>query len=687
MHHRPDALEGDARRWWWAVGGGGLALSLAYALVPERYTALRELGIYAAVTTGSWIAVLVGVRLYRPAAPYAWTLIGLGLLAWSIGDVIFSAYDVASREVPYPSSADFFYLVGYLLMAAGLAVAAHARRATREWKIALDAVAVTLAAILLEWVYIVRPVIDGNETGLSKLISVLYPTADLLLTLFAALLFLGTAWRTRSMQLLVTGLAVTLIADIAYYAPSSPGLGVGDVVYLLALTCIALAALHPSMSALTDPTQDTAELDSRKKLALLGVVLAVPLAVLVVQDVRGAPLFLPAVIAIFTALVIVVVLRFDRMLTDARRAAETAGTLSRFSAGLLAGTDDDELVASADRAVDELVVHGEARVVALPEHDDAEHVLVKPVKVESKPVATIVADTDPREAATVEETLASVASQLSLALERLRGLERERQLVASLSKQNEQLSELDRMKNRFVSSTSHELRTPLTSMVGYLELLLGGEAGELTEDQRHFLEIVSRNCDRLNRLVDDVLFVGRADSERLTLDPSDVDVAELVQSQVTSQEAAARLKHIDLRCEAKEGLPTITADATRLAQVLDNLLNNALKFTPEGGTVTATVTGDAEDISIAVSDSGVGIPADELPRIFERFFRASTSATISGTGLGLPIVKTIAEAHGGTVSAVSGVGTGTTFTVELPVHPAAAALIARATMEKEAQTT
>jgi signal transduction histidine kinase len=126
------------------------------------------------------------------------------------------------------------------------------------------------------------------------------------------------------------------------------------------------------------------------------------------------------------------------------------------------------------------------------------------------------------------------------------------------------------------------LRTPLTSMVGYLELLLGGEAGELNEDQRHFLEIVSRNCDRLNRLVDDVLFVGRADSDRLVLEPSGVDVAELARSQVESQQAVAQAKGLDLRFDAPDGLPEITGDATRLTQMLDNLLTNAIKFTPEG---------------------------------------------------------------------------------------------------------
>jgi signal transduction histidine kinase len=309
------------------------------------------------------------------------------------------------------------------------------------------------------------------------------------------------------------------------------------------------------------------------------------------------------------------------------------------------------------------------------------------VRVEGVPVAQVIADVGPRELVTVDEALSSVASQLALALERMRGLTRERELVESLRAQNEELAELDQMKNRFVSSASHELRTPLTSMVGYLELLLAGEAGELNDQQQHFLEIVSHNCDRLNRLVDDVLFVGRADSDRLTLEATQVDVVELVRGEIASQEAAARLRGIELRCDVRDDFPAITGDATRLTQVLDNLLTNAIKFTPAGGTVSATLTGDEEQVRIAVADTGVGIPADEVPRVFDRFFRASTSAVASGTGLGLAIVQMIAKAHGGSVSVTSDVGVGTTFTVELPVHPAAATPIMRATEQKEAAPT
>ncbi len=685
MHGRADALEPDDRRWWWTVAGGGLGLSLAYALVPERYVVLREFGFYNVVTVGAWIAVVIGVRRYRPTAAHAWSLIAGALLAWSIGDIAWSTYDAVGREVPYPSVADGFYVVGYPLFAAGLAVAVQARRVEPEWRIALDALALTAAALLLEWVYVIRPVIDGDESWASKVFSLLYPTGDLILTGFAALLFLGSSWRSTSMQLLLAGLVATLGADIAYYATSSGhGERVVDTVYLVSLTSFALAALHPSMRSLTDPGEETAELDNRKRLAMLGCVLATPAAVVAIQELRGKSLYLPAALSAAFALIVIVLLRFDRMLADTRRTAAAAVALSGFSARLLAATDDTQAVAAADYVVD-VVVHGEARVVEPPEPDVSTHALVAPVTVEGVPVAEIVADAGPREIALVQQAIDTVASQLSLALERMRSRDRAQGLIESLREQNEQLAELDRIKDRFVSSTSHELRTPLTSMVGYLELLLDGEAGELNDDQRHFLEIVSRNTDRLNRLVDDVLFVGRADAGRLTLEPSEVDVAELARTEVTSQEAAAKLKGLDLRCETQDDLPAITGDATRLSQLLANVLSNAIKYTPAGGSVTTTVEGDEERLLIAVGDTGVGIPADELPTIFDRFTRASTAGSVSGTGLGLPIVKTIAEAHGGTVSIDSEVGRGTTLTVELPIHAGINTLIRQAANETKAK--
>jgi signal transduction histidine kinase/CHASE3 domain sensor protein len=227
--------------------------------------------------------------------------------------------------------------------------------------------------------------------------------------------------------------------------------------------------------------------------------------------------------------------------------------------------------------------------------------------------------------------------------------------------------ELDRLKDEFVATVSHELRTPLTSMMGFLEMVREGEAGELTDEQQRFLAIVYRSSERLQRLVGDLLFVARLDANGLQLQFADVDVAEVVGDAVESAAALARSRTIELRSELAD-VPMVMGDRERLSQLVGNLVSNALKFTPEGGTVTARAFTDGDNAVIEVTDTGIGIPEAEQSRLFQRFFRSSTATdqAIPGTGLGLAISRAIAEAHGGNISVRSQPGVGTSFRVELP---------------------
>jgi signal transduction histidine kinase len=228
--------------------------------------------------------------------------------------------------------------------------------------------------------------------------------------------------------------------------------------------------------------------------------------------------------------------------------------------------------------------------------------------------------------------------------------------------------ELDRLKDEFVATVSHELRTPLTSMMGFLEVLREGEAGALTADQERFLSIVYRSSERLQRLVGDLLFVARLDASGLQLHFDHVQVDTVVGEAVESLAALARAREIELRADL-DTVPAIRGDRERLAQLVANLLSNALKFTPGGGTVVARTFTDDGSAVLEVEDTGIGIPTSEQERLFQRFFRSSTATAqaIPGTGLGLVITKAIAEAHGGGVSVRSKPGEGTCFRVELPV--------------------
>ena len=230
--------------------------------------------------------------------------------------------------------------------------------------------------------------------------------------------------------------------------------------------------------------------------------------------------------------------------------------------------------------------------------------------------------------------------------------------------------EAERVKDEFIALVSHELRTPLTSIIGYQELLLEGEAGPLSAEQRRFLEVVDRNAKRLLHLVGDLLFVARFEAGKPTIEPKIVELRNLASESVLAARPFAEQKRVELNL-VRADVPACWGDPHRLAQTFDNLISNALKFTPEGGKVDVELSTEGRHAVIEVSDTGVGIPISEQNLLFERFFRASTATkrAIQGAGLGLTIVKAIVEAHGGTISVTSEAGTGTTFRVQLPLRP------------------
>jgi two-component system phosphate regulon sensor histidine kinase PhoR len=231
-----------------------------------------------------------------------------------------------------------------------------------------------------------------------------------------------------------------------------------------------------------------------------------------------------------------------------------------------------------------------------------------------------------------------------------------------------QLRQVEEMRRDFVANVSHELRTPLSIFRGYLETLLDDPhqpPGELLR----ILEIMERHSDRLNALVEDVLSLARLESPGAELDLSEVDLAELLHSIMRDWEKRFEARQLKSHLNFPGNLPLLEADESRLQGVIYNLLDNAVKYSQPGGTVSlrAAVVGDR--VRISVADQGVGIREADLPRIFERFYRAdkARSGELGGTGLGLSIVKHIVQLHGGTVEAESEPGKGTTISVLLPV--------------------
>jgi signal transduction histidine kinase len=233
-----------------------------------------------------------------------------------------------------------------------------------------------------------------------------------------------------------------------------------------------------------------------------------------------------------------------------------------------------------------------------------------------------------------------------------------------------------RATDEFIALASHELRTPLTSVMGFLELLVDEDADPLTPGQRHFLGVIERNGERLQRLVGDLMVVARGDAGRLGLEKGDVDLGEVAAECVAGVAPLAAERGLDLAVR-HEALP-VTGDRARLAQVIDNLLSNALKFTPPGGRIRVRAEIDGDEALVEVADDGPGIGPDDQPRLFERFFRTEAAVVnaVQGTGLGLAIAKMMVEAHGGAIAVESAEGAGATFRVRLPLRAARPAPLA-----------
>ena len=274
----------------------------------------------------------------------------------------------------------------------------------------------------------------------------------------------------------------------------------------------------------------------------------------------------------------------------------------------------------------------------------------------------------------VLEPAASDARVLNAELVRLNdelvSMERDlRRRGNALAGQNERLRELDRLKDEFVSLVSHEFQTPLTSIHGYVGLLLE-DVERLDGKHVEFLRVVDRNVERLLRLVGDLLFVAQLDAGGLALETEPVDVAGVVLECVDAIGPAAAAKSVEVTTRL-EPVPHVPADRRRVSQLVDNLLTNAVKFTPAGGRVDVLVSEADDRVAVEVRDTGIGIAPEEQPHVFDRFFRASGASrkAISGSGLGLAVAKSISDAHGGTLSVASTEGAGATFRAELPQSP------------------
>jgi len=226
---------------------------------------------------------------------------------------------------------------------------------------------------------------------------------------------------------------------------------------------------------------------------------------------------------------------------------------------------------------------------------------------------------------------------------------------------------LERVRQDFIGNISHELKTPLASMKAMVEVLIEGGADDINI-RREFLDSINQEIDRLNRLVSDLLLLSRLESDKELLNPVPTDFIDIITGIVSRFHPRAMKEGLNLNLHIEGDIPKLNIDVNYMDQVISNLIDNAIKYTPSGGKIDVKVEDIGRFVKVSVSDTGIGIPKEDLPRIFERFYRGdkSRNPSLGGVGLGLSIVKHIVEAHGGKVGVESELGKGSTFYFILP---------------------
>lgn len=320
---------------------------------------------------------------------------------------------------------------------------------------------------------------------------------------------------------------------------------------------------------------------------------------------------------------------------------------------------------------------------------DAEHFILTPILTQNNILGFLFVGNRSTASAITEgdeELVSILANQIGQALENARLFdqaygasqvleskveERTRQLALAL----EEVKEISKTKSEFISAVSHELRTPLTSIKGYAALLITGKLGNIPDQVKERLEKINTHSDNLVKLINNLLDIARIESGRADLKMEQCDIAvmiEMVHDLLTPQ---MREKNLQWQTEISEGIPALVLDKHQAERIFINLVGNAIKFTPEKGTITVRVRHDAQTATFEVSDTGIGVSKENLDKLFNEFYRVDNeiNQSLKGTGLGLSLVKKIIEAHKGKIWVTSELNQGTTFHFTLPLDPTKAA--------------
>ncbi|HEY8680222.1 MAG TPA: ATP-binding protein [Candidatus Dormibacteraeota bacterium] len=670
------------------------AVAIGFALVAIAYevciafnlggawfaTAVDDIGSGVAALLAA-VACGVAACLTRRATRFGWALLAVSALAWAAGETYWSYIEVGlGLTVPSPSWADVGYLLSVPFGFAGVLVfAISASRRTEGLRALVDGLLIASSLLLVSWEAILRVTYaDSSQSVVGKLVNLSYPVSDVALLTIAviALTRFSRAGRTP-IALLCAGIIGIAISDSAftYLTAATNYTGTAlDGGWLDGYLLIALASLRSkNMGA----AAGDGRLSGRLRLAAPYAALLLAVATAVVVVVGGGGLDPIAVLigagiatlGIGSQFLVILenqaLLRQSRgnehALIESRRSLEQVidnAPVALFSidlAGILTLATGNALTGFGDRAT-HLVGRNFRDVL----RDSPEFLAAVENALLERPGQLIVAfehgDLDVRLLPVHEE--GRIVSVSGVAIDVT-----ERRLAEQMRRESD-------AKSRFLATMSHELRTPLNSVLGFAELLLGQRRGDLNESQVRYVNNIAASGKHLLALINDVLDLSRVASGEMEVVIRRVSLEEAIAEAVTKIRPLADRKRLTLVVE-DGGAADALADPVRLQQIVLNLLSNAVKFTPPGGQITVRSRSGGIVVELEVSDTGIGIPAEHLGRIFEEYAQVDDaySRDQEGTGLGLAVSRRLAELMSATITVESVVGRGSVFRLRLPAAP------------------
>jgi signal transduction histidine kinase len=507
--------------------------------------------IWVAIGLGSFAAFIYGIYYYKPLKSLAWGLLAAAIPMTVIGGIVYT------HDAKRPSIADLLYLAAYAVSIAGITLLIRQRTARDiEKGMLLDAAIISLGLAMILWTYLVLPSAYVETSFINKLFAVSYPILDIVFWAMLIRLLIANlqVWAVRLIALgALSALMADIVSSIGRYNGSQNTNIVSALGSVLFYVCLGAAALHPSMKAL-DETAITEPRVRMSRLVLLASSTLIAPSIIIIEALRGTISRVAGSIAIFAALMFILVIL--RMYT-----------------------------------------------------------LIRALGVREAEIET------------------------------------------------------ERNKNETLGIVAHQLKTPATGVSLYINMVIDGYAGKITKSQRGLLDIALTSNQRLIRIIDDLLDISRVNAGKVLLYKSESDVIHSIKDIMAEMKPQFEARNQKLFFEHKEHSVVAMVDDERLKMVLENILDNASKYTPEGKSITIVLRKLKRTFQIKIKDQGVGIEQKDLEKLFQKFSRIDNplSKGAGGSGLGLSWAQLIIELHGGTIKVRSVPHKGTTFIISLPL--------------------